>query len=212
MGVVSYPFCYNPVAAALLTACFTGSGFSVAVTDLNYHIPVAEEPLEARMHPSERRRLRKCFRAGMQFSAEATPDLAQLYGFIARCRQRRGFPLTLDFAGFKTMFDHFPDRYQVFAVRDGSRIASAAVGVRISPDILYYFFPADDALYKTFSPTVLLLHGMYGYARQAGYKLLDLGIATARGVPNYGLIRFKANMGAEPSLKLTFRKTLSPPV
>jgi hypothetical protein len=205
--VVSYPFCYAPEASALLTAAFTANGYAVAVTDLNFHLPVTAEPLEGRLHPSERRRLRKCRRAGLHFAEEPAPDLPHLYGFIADCRRRRGFPVTLDYAGFEALFRHFPDQYRLFTVRDGSRLAALAVGVRVSPGILYYFYPADDPAYHAYSPTVLLLAGLYGYAQSHGYGLLDLGIATDAGRPNPGLIRFKRNMGAEPSLKLTFQKT-----
>jgi len=205
--VVSYPFCYAPEASALLTAAFTAGGYAVAVTDLNFHIPVTPEPLEGRLHPSERRRLRKCGRAGLHFAEEAAPDLPHLYGFVADCRRRRGFPVTLDYAGFEALFYRHPDQYKVFTVRDGNRLAALAVGIRVAPPILYYFFPADDAAYAAHSPTVPLLAGMYGYAQRHGYRQLDLGIATDGGRPNPGLIRFKRNMGAEPSLKLTFRKT-----
>jgi hypothetical protein len=204
--VVSYPFCYAPEASALLTAGFAANGYAVAFTDLNFHIPVTGEPLEGRMHPSERRRLRKCLRAGLHFAEEPTPDLPHLYGFVADCRRRRGFPVTLDYAGFETLFFRFPNQYRVFTVRDAGRLAALAVGVRVSPGILYYFYPADDPAYQAYSPTVLLLAGLYGYAQSHGYGLLDLGIATDAGRPNPGLIRFKRNMAAEPSLKLTFRK------
>jgi hypothetical protein len=204
--VVCYPFCYAPAASALLAAGFAANGYAVAVTDLNFHIAVTGEPLEGRLHPSERRRLRKCLRAGLHFAEELVPDLPHLYGFVADCRRRRGFPVTLDYAAFEALLLRFPDHYRVFTVRDAGRLAALAVGVRVSPEILYYFYPADDPAYQTYSPTVLLLAGMYEYARSHGYRLLDLGIATDSGQPNPGLIRFKRNMGAEPSLKLTFRK------
>ncbi len=207
MRVVSYPFSYAPGASALLAAGYAANGYVVAVTDLNFHIPVTDEPLEGRLHPSERRRLRKCQRAGLHFAEEPTPDLSHLYEFVADCRRRRGFPVTLDYASFEALFRQFPGQYRVFTVRDRGRLAALAVGVRVSPDILYYFYPADNPAYQAYSPTVLLLAGMHGYARSHGYSLLDLGIATDAGRPNPGLIRFKRNMGAEPSLKLTFRKT-----
>jgi hypothetical protein len=204
--IASYPFCYAPDVSALLTAGFTANGYAIVTTDLNFHIPVTEAPLEACMHPSERRRLRKCREAGLQFVEEQAPDLPSIYQFVTSCRQRRGFPVTLDYAGFEALFRDFPENYRLFTVKDRESTAALAVGVRVSPDILYYFYPADDPAYKTYSPTVLLLHGMYAYARFKGYSLLDLGIATDGGEPNHGLIRFKKNMGGEASLKLTFRK------
>ncbi len=204
--ITSYPFCYAPDVSALLTACFTANGYAIATTDLNFHIPVTEAQLEARMHPSERRRLRKCLEAGLQFIEEQEPDLAGIYQFVTSCRQRRGFPVTLHYADFEALFRDFPGNYRLFTVKDRESTAALAVGVRVSPDILYYFYPADDPAYKTYSPTVLLLHGMYAYAWSNGYSLLDLGIATDRGEPNEGLIRFKRNMGGEASLKLTFQK------
>jgi len=55
---------------------------------------------------------------------------------------------------------------------------------------------------------VLLTKGLYAYCQENSFGMLDMGISTDRGAANYGLIRFKQNLGAITSLKLSFEKQL----
>ena len=102
----------------------------------------------------------------------------------------------------------YPGKYFAFVLRDRKKIIASSIGVKVNSKILYYFLPADDPEYKKFSPTVLLIKEMYKFCKESNYHLLDLGIATAGGVANPGLIRFKENLGANSSLKLSFIKDL----
>jgi lipid II:glycine glycyltransferase (peptidoglycan interpeptide bridge formation enzyme) len=128
---------------------------------------------------------------------------------IVQNRERKGHHVSMSFADFRQLFTDFPGIYKIFAVRDRSRMVAVTVAVEINKHILYYFLPAHDEAYNTYSPMVLLIQCLYDYCRQAGFTLLDLGISTDKGVPNYGLMRFKQNIGAVTSLKLSFVKNLT---
>ena len=102
------------------------------------------------------------------------------------------------------LFHFFPKAFQIFTVRDKHKIVALTVTVRVNDRILYNFYPADAAEYHNYSPTVMLTEGLYNYCWEVGIGLLDLGSA-----PNYGLIRFKKNLGAQASLKLSFEKVFT---
>ena len=93
------------------------------------------------------------------------------------------------------------------AVFDGPTLAALTVAVRVRPDILYNFLPADNPIYRPFSPAVLLTHGLYAHCQQAGIALLDLGVSVDdHRQPKPGLLRFKRNLGAEESVKTVWEK------
>jgi lipid II:glycine glycyltransferase (peptidoglycan interpeptide bridge formation enzyme) len=52
------------------------------------------------------------------------------------------------------------------------------------------------------------LEGVYNFAQKQGFRILDLGISSENSLPNYGLIRFKENLGSYSALKLSFEKQI----
>jgi len=204
--LVHYPDCYTPEGSALQTILLS-HGFRVNYAELNQHRPVTEAPFAAGLHPSERRRLRKCREAGFSAGLWPDPDLDSFYDLLQRARLRNNLPITMAPNRLTELLARFPDECRLFAVWDGQRLIAACVGIRISPDILYYFLPADEAAYLTYSPSVLLVESLYQYAQENGIRLLDLGISTSRGVRNEGLIRFKRNLGARESARRVYEWT-----
>jgi hypothetical protein len=202
--ITSYPDCYTEANAALLTYCLLHNGYNLAIQDLNFHIPISTRPFESIIRASERWHIRKCVRSGFSFAEEVQLDLPFIHAFIQASRFRKGFPMSSDLHSFEQMFSHFPGVYRIFTVRDTDKVIAVAVTVHINADILYTFYLADEVGYQSFSPTVLLLQGVYEVSQREGYRILDLGIATDRGVPNEGLIHFKRSLGGLPSLKPTF--------
>jgi hypothetical protein len=206
--IKSYPFCYDQQVSTLITASLLRQQYRILHTDLNYHLPVTAGAFKDLIHPSEKRRLQKSIAKGFVFGEEKDPDLELIYQMIVQGRTRKGYPVSMNFTDFRQLFMDFPGIYKIFSVKDQSVIAAVTVAVQINSQILYYFLPAHDPVYNTYSPMVLLIKGLYDYCQQAGFTLLDLGISTDKGVPNYGLMRFKQNLGALSSLKLSFFKML----
>ncbi len=206
LRLVTMPHSYMPIYMYSLPAILLRHGYTVSIEDINYHIPISTPTLLPRMHSSEKRRIHKCQQAGMIFEEPQTPDLAVVYAFIRQARIRKGFPITLTYEDFVQLFERLPEVYRIFIVRDQDSLAALTVTVKISETVLYNFYPADNEHYLSYSPSVFLLANLYEKAYQEGYTLLDLGIATDKGQVNHGLMRFKKNMGGEPSTRLTFQK------
>lgn len=211
LRIKSYPEVYAPESAQVLRYALGRLGYEIVYDELNYHLPISPMNLENQMHHSSQRRLRKCIQAGFQFLAYSATDLPSVYEFIQANRDRKGFPMSLTYQAFEDLFERFPQRFLIFqVVSPSNEWAALAVVVIINKRVLYHFYPADAEKYLNFSPVIMLNEGLYTYARQQGFQILDLGTATVQGEPNDGLIRFKKNLGALASLKTVFQKKISP--
>lgn len=201
------PAAYDEMQSARLKTVYGSCGFVAIGTPVNHHIRVTATPFPDRIHTSERRRLRKCLRAGFTAEIWKHPDPAQVYAFLAESRKRQGYPLSLDFDQLRLLLTYLPQQAQVFVVKDRNQLVSLTVGIRVSGRILYNFCPADNLDYRSYSPMVLLNGYLYEYAQSAGIELIDLGVSLDHlGNQKASLMRFKENLGAERSDKVTYEK------
>lgn len=201
------PESYEERQSVLLKSVYVRRGFIPTVTHVNHHIRVTPTPFIDIIHSSERRRLRKCLRAGFTAEVWQNPDPAQVYAFLAESRQRQGYPLSLDSDQLRLLLTQLPQQVLVFAVKDKAEIVSLTVGVLVNSRILYNFCPADNLGYRSYSPMVLLNSFLYEYAQRVGIELLDLGVSLDHlGNEKDSLMRFKENLGAERSEKVTYEK------
>lgn len=200
-------FAYDPAGSALLAQGFTRLGYQVVLAELNNHLPLAAG-LEARQHPSERRRLAKCRRHGFQFEQEPPLLLPAAYAFLRQCRAEKGQQLSLSLERLQELFRQFPRDYFLFSVRDSAgQWAALTIAIRVSREVLYNFYPASPLAYNAFSPVVLLNDGLCAFARANDMTLLDLGTSTLPDGPNHSLLQFKRHLGGVLSLKLTLEWT-----
>ncbi len=200
---------YDEERFLFLREVYEGQGFKMIISSVNHHIPVDETPFIDKIHPSERKRLRKCQRAGFTAKIWGNPDPTQIYSFLAHSRKRQGYALSLDFVQLQKLLTELPDDIKVFVVKDGPKIASLTVAIRVNQRILYNFCPADNLDYRAFSPTVLLNCALYEYAQSEGVECIDLGVSLDhQGKEKPSLIRFKENLSGRPSQKLTYGKLL----
>jgi hypothetical protein len=205
--ISSYPFSYDVLNSPAISSVLSSNGFEILTTDLNFHIDLSLDFLSL-LHHSEKRRLNKSEKEGFSFEILDLTYCEKMHQLIRDCRERKGFPLSMQKSELGQLFIDFPNDYIAFGLKDKEKLIATSVGVKVNDAILYDFLPADDEAYKSFSPMVLLKRRIMEYARHKGFKIFDLGIATAAGIPNYGLIRFKENLGGIPSLKFSFIKKL----
>jgi hypothetical protein len=205
--ITNYPHAYAPQQAARLVSLLLERQYRLADQLTNFHIDVSAEVLTERFHPSERRRQAKCLQNGLLVRQWVRPDIDAVLTFIQQSRRRQGYPLTISPNRLTYLLATYPEQYPVFAVWDGSILASLTIAVRVRHDILYNFLPADNLDYRAYSPAVLLTQGLYTYCQQQGITLLDLGVSVDdQRRPKPDLMRFKRNLGAVTSLKVVLEK------
>ncbi len=200
-----YPFAYDPSGAAVLAETLRQRRYRVVLAEQNYHLDPAR-PYEAGLHPSERRRLHKCQRAGLHFEQEPPFLLPAAYAFIQACRQERGQALSLPLERVQELFQQFPREHFLFSVRqpDGGW-AALTIAIRVSEQVLYNFYPASPLRCNSLSPVVLLNEGLHAFAKASDIRVLDLGTSTLDTGPNASLLRFKRHLGGVAGLRLSWR-------
>ncbi|WP_080055076.1 GNAT family N-acetyltransferase [Spirosoma aerolatum] len=209
LRLVNYPDCYAPSQANRLTAKLFRHGFQLVASHQNAYLPISNRSFEQVIQSQERRRLRACQRANFHFHQWVNPVLADVVNFITDTRQTLGYRLTLSPERLAKLLHTFPDKFLVFCVTDGSKLAALAITVRVRHDILYYFMPASNPAYRIFSPMVMLVNGLFTYCQHNHIQLLDLGVSLDNfHNPKPSLMRFKRNLGASESPKLIFEKAL----
>ncbi|MCS6796749.1 MAG: hypothetical protein RMJ97_11755 [Raineya sp.] len=203
--IKQYPFSYAEENSHQITQILLRQGFTIINQELTHYIRV-QENFEANLHNSAKRRLAKAIQAGFIFEEWQKPDWQEVFNFVAKARQRKNFPLTMTWQDFQETVNLFPDEYLALVVRKNQEIAALTVGVVVSSKIFYNFYPADNPKFLQYSPMILLTQGLIQFCRKQHFEILDLGISTENGKPNFGLIRFKKNLGAKSALKLSFEK------
>ena len=203
-----YPFSYDPAGAATLAEVLRQRGYRVALAEQNYHLDPTRA-YEAHLHPSERRRLHKCRRAGLFVEQEPAYHLPRAYEFIRQCRQERGQALSLSLARVQALFRAFPSKHFLFSVRQANgEWVALTVAIQVSAAVLYNFYPASPLLYNNLSPVVLLNEGLHAFARASEMTVLDLGTSTLDSRPNTSLLRFKRHLGGVAGLRLSWERAL----
>jgi hypothetical protein len=209
LEIKHYPHCYHPARSTFIRRGLLRNGFEIAQTIESQFIEIKDKDFEQRLHSSERRRLRKCLKAGFEFGEWKNPCADDVYAFIRHNREQLGYSLSFSAEQLNTWLNVFSESFRVFWVKEQDTIASLTLAVRVGQRVLYNFCPADNLSYRSYSPAVLLNKGLYEYAENEGVEILDLGISVnSEGNLKPSLRRFKHNLGAKDSEKYVFRKVL----
>ncbi|WP_151088136.1 hypothetical protein [Hymenobacter baengnokdamensis] len=208
LHIRGYPFCYDPAGAALLAEALRQRHYTVPLAEQNYYLDATRD-YEAHLHPSERRRLRRCRQQGLVPEQEPPLILPLAYDFIAACRQERGVALSLPLTQVQELFQVFPGQHLLFSVRKpGGDWAALTIAIQVSSEVLYNFYPASPRAENHLSPVVLLNESLHTYARASGLRVVDLGTSTLPTGPNEPLLRFKRHLGGVAGLRLSWEKVL----
>ena len=187
---------------------FERQGYSLSSEEINQHIVIDERNYFSKLSKGEKNKLSQCRRKGFVFQKAEIDTLQEIYNLIAVTRNRKGYPDPISADELKRMLIALPERYHIFSIRDSNNIIAAAISITIDKNVLYNFYHADDSNYRNYSPMVMLIEGIYNYAKQHNYKILDVGVSSVEGVINESLYSFKKHIGADYAKKCTFSKFL----
>ena len=205
----SYPEGYLPKnQIQKLENCLFQLGFNISIIEQNYEITVTPKSFyETITSTRAKQLLRKSIRKGFTFQEITDPNFSEIHTFITHSRERKNRPMTMNLLQFEHHFRLFSKNFKIFSVMDSKQTIAVGITIKINDKIVYTFYLADDDRYLKDSPTIFLLSGIYEYFQQQDYTILDLGIATEKGILNEGLANFKRSLGAKLSLKKTYLKS-----
>ncbi|MCZ2356051.1 MAG: GNAT family N-acetyltransferase [Bacteroidia bacterium] len=176
-------------------------GFSLQSCEPSFLIRITDGPLEFLLDRGNRKRLRRAQAAGLVFRKQQ--EWRTLYTLLEQNRAEKGATLSMSPDEIQFMLDTFPGKCAWFSLSDESRPVAAAFVLQPLSSVWQVVYwghaPGTDHL----SPVTFLAACLYEKAVLAGIHFLDLGTASLHNQPNEGLIRYKQNLGAFPSLKFS---------
>jgi len=201
------PSSHDNALFSKLFSIFTRNNLIPDYVEVNYDLLINDRNFIDLVDYGNIKRIRKMLKCGFVAEKIGNTSLSQAYLVIAENRSRLGVVVSMTENQLKNMIDRFPDAVHLFAVyRDSQRteILASAVCIAITDSILYVLYWGDAADMGSYSPVALLAKTIYEYCQENGFKLLDVGTSTLKGIPNFGLVKFKQNLGFAESLKVEF--------
>lgn len=180
-----------------------GNGFNIQFQDINYSFDLKAfdmDHYESIMHYNAKKNLRIAQNALLSFvRCESDEQKVEAYETIRINRERRGFPLRMSREQVMEtikVVDH-----DFFLVqREGKTIASAVV-YRLTSKIAQVVYWGDIPEVGEFKPVNFISYQLIRFYKELNFEILDIGISTEEGKPNYGLCNFKESLGCIPSSK-----------
>lgn len=182
------------------------AGFSGRGT-INHHLVVDNRLFSQKIHKMEQRKLAKS--VDFEFRIQPHDQLRIVYDFILDCRIQKHQELSLSYERLAGVFNRSSDNFLICTVFSGTRMAAASIIIKVNPNCWYQFYPAHHCDFDKQSPMVFLTSELYGYARNQGINIIDLGTSELNDQPIAGLLKFKSHLGGIPTQKTLYTKTLS---
>ncbi len=204
--IAERPLCYDEQAGTLVQNALVAHGYTVRYADIDHFIPIDPSPLIDKMEHNNQKRFRKCLRDGFAARRASPDEFRTVYDVIAENRRSKGYPISMTYRQIDEMVQVFPNDMHFFAAHRDGTIVAGSICLKVSQDVLYVFYWGDLPGHETYSPVTVLADTIYRFAQMNGFRILDLGTSTLQGSPNEGLGRFKKNLGAKETPKITYSK------
>ncbi len=201
-----YPSYFNQ--STLVDLVLKKIGFVKKTIEINQHIEVTEKPFASLVKRNVKKKINQCEDSKFTFSIESIKNLKAIYELVLDTRTRKNYTISMSLPELNLVVNACSGNFLLFALRDKGTLIAASVSIIVSTNTIYNFYHADAFAYRTKSPLTLLVQYIYEYCQINGYQYLDLGISTMQGELNAGLYKFKQNLGARTTDKVTFSLTV----
>jgi hypothetical protein len=206
--LISKPFKHNYSEQSILMNAFVKNGFQVSTTEINHSLNISDNQFIHGLKRNNFKRLNKCIKENFLFKiVEDDNEIFEVYKIIEMNRLSKGYNISMSFKQIAISKKEFVNRYLFFGVKNGeNNFIASSICLKLNDNILYVFYWGDLQEYSEYSPIVFLAQGIYNYCLNNNYKVLDVGVSTLNGDPNFGLIKFKEGLGCESSIKISYKK------
>lgn len=206
--IIDRPLLYSPGLRALNSIFLQNLGFNIATAEVSSIIEITAKPFAEIIHPRKKRKLAQSSAAKLEFRVLSHDCIEEVYHFIESHRKEKKYTLSITRKHLIDSVEKLRDRYQLFGVFDTGKLVAASVTVRVTDKILYHFISDHVRKIDQARPSLILMEGIYNYCQQNNITMFDLGTSAINGLPNFKLIKFKTELGGQPTPKLTFTKQL----
>lgn len=203
LSITLPPQFYDDEMLAAAHGVFANHAHKVA-WDYNFHYDLSDLGDFTRlMDASARKNYHQALEAGFAFAQ--TADMERAYAVIHANRESKGRDLSMSLEQVEhTVKPVGPVDADFFILSHGGADVAAAMVYHVAPAIAQVVYWGDAPGYSAMRPMNLLPFRLFEHYRDLGFKIVDVGPASVRGIPNSGLVRFKKSLGCRLALKPTF--------
>lgn len=177
------------------------------VMDVNQHIELDQHFMNKMSH-GNRKKIKQTEKSGAVFS-RAVPELWETcYDLLRQNRADRGVDISMSRDVFLNSLENFPDYYSIHIVSIGLDILACSLSLKLCSDCMYVVFWGHRKEYQALSPVAFLAQGLLSECILDKCHTLDLGVSSVDGIEDVGLSRFKSNLGAIKSQRLSISGAL----
>lgn len=176
--------------------------------DQNQHINIPDWKHKS-MSKGNQKKVRQLMKLDVSYKTATLREVDTCYRILEENRNTKGVNVSMSQNEIEKCLLVWPDIYKLVYLEKEKEVLAVAFTVDLAPTIRYVLYWADNIYYRNYSPVAYLCTKIIDEAARNKIAFLDLGISSHLGVVNEGLFRFKANLGAERSIKPTFEVKLS---
>lgn len=203
LKIVLPPDLYSQTFNAKCVSSFLRGGFDINIPEITGWVSLNDFTGKYKQKNS-REYYRQAFRKGLVFEYSSDKeDKAVIYELIRENRAKFGRPIYMTLNDIYDTSNLWPVDFFKVSTSDGKIVASA-IFYRYHPDIVFAVFWGDNDLGRPMRAMDFMILNLWLYYKEKGFKYIDLGISTEKGIPNSGLLRFKETHEALSSLRYTF--------
>jgi hypothetical protein len=201
--VIRFPPCYyRPENFSPQIEFFKNLKVKNYTVDLNQHVDLSKWKYEDLSH-GNRKKMRQFQESLGKFSQIGPSDFVEAYEILLESRKRLGTTLSIEKERLEKEIRKEDGVYKLFASKIANNITAVALTVQIDDETEYVLYWGDSIKYRSFSPVVSLFLGLRESFIDQRIRTIDLGVSSVSGITNPGLYRFKKNLGALESERIT---------
>lgn len=176
----------------------------VPTVELNHHFDLGVGDIHAAFDVKTRNQLHQAQKLPYVFAElEPTPgNIARVYDVIVKNHTARGYKVNMTLENVVATAPLVGARFFTLSL-DGVDVAAAQVHEPL-PGVAQVIYWGDVPGHASSRPMNMLAYRLFELYKGQGYGIVDIGISTVDGEPNYGLCDFKEGLGCRPTPKFTF--------
>lgn len=193
------PPIYNSLDNAKTFGALCRAGAQISSIDYNHHFEVARfKNYESILDSKVRNKLRMALQGELTFvklDSKNEDDVARVYDVIRINHSERGNPLRMSLQNVIDTIKIIPADFFVVSNNEGVDVAAAQI-FHTTDNISQIVYWGDVPSFSYLKTMNYLSYKVFEYYyNNTKVKILDIGISTENGMPNYGLCEFKENIG-----------------
>lgn len=204
--MTSPPLVYHRRPSNYLDFALIRRGFTYRKRELTAVIDLGRmgDEIELAFRDSARRGAARARRMGIEVVED--PDFSAFYPVLeTNLQERHGVRPTHTIEELERLRELLgPGVISQFVARGDQGVLAGMIMFRCNPRVTLAFYISHDARHQSLRPVNLVYQEVIRWARDSGYRYLDLGTFTLDMQVNHGLCRFKESFSARGHFRETF--------